>query len=100
MTTKERALAAEIIARLRAEPDTADEVFGAFVELDQLPPAIVREALEPWLGPQPEAPARPPLEILTETRDADVLDLGPSVESQLRVAGRTWDGIDREPAFE
>jgi hypothetical protein len=26
-----------------------------------------------------------------------VLDLGPIAEEQLRIAGRTWDGLDLEP---
>lgn len=95
--TRERTRAEQIVARLREEPETADEVFDAFQELDALPVDVVREAFEGWLGPQPTSPPRPGLVILAETRDADILDLGSVAESQLRVAGRTWDGIDREP---
>lgn len=89
--------AEEIVARLRAGPETSDEVFIAFEELDALPEEVVRAALEPWLGPLPVVPKRARLVTLAVTRDADVLDLGPIAEAQLRVAGRTWDGVDREP---
>src|SRR5688500_4822406 len=95
--TRQRTRADEIVARLRAEPETSDEVFIAFEELDALPVNEVRAALEPWLGPMPIVPERPRLVTLAVTRDADVLDLDPIVAAQLRVAGRTWDGIDREP---
>lgn len=95
--TREKKRAEQIVARLRDASETADELFDAFQELDTLPADVVREAFESWLGPQPMPPPRPRLVILAETRDADVLDLGPIAESQLRVAGRTWDGVDREP---
>lgn len=106
--TRELARAKEGVARLRAAPETADEVFAAFAELDALPADVVREALEAWLGPAPDVdrlddamrralrlPARKPrLVTLSVAHDADVLDLGALAEEQLRVAGRSWDGAD------
>ncbi|MBX3232180.1 MAG: hypothetical protein KIT84_19305 [Labilithrix sp.] len=90
---------------------TSDEVFAAFEELDRLPAEVVRQALEPWTGPAPDVerlddtmrrlhrlpPRTPALETLASVRDADVLDLGPVAEAQLRIAGKTWDGQDLEP---
>jgi hypothetical protein len=108
---EETARAAAIVARLQAGFDTSEEVFAAFAELDALPSEIAREALEQAVGPMPD-PAQldpeirrrhgmppPPLTLvpLRTTRDADVLDLGPIAEEQLRIAGRTWDGLDLEP---
>lgn len=106
-----RKLADEIVARLRSEPETPDEVFTAFAELDALPEDVVRDALEPWLGSAPDVerlddatraahgfPARKlRLRTLAIVKDADVLFLGSVAEEQLRVAGRSWDGADLEP---
>jgi hypothetical protein len=88
-------------------------VFEAFWKLDGLPIDEVRDALAPWVGPDPDRhrldaatclargiPARPlRLRTLSATKDADVLDLGPVAEEQLRLAGMSWDGADR-PAEE
>jgi hypothetical protein len=86
-------------------------VFDAFWNLDRLPIDEVRDALAPWVGPDPDRhrldaatclargiPA-PPLRLrtLSATKDADVLDLGPIAEEQLRLAGMKWDGVDRAP---
>jgi hypothetical protein len=106
------------IARARAIVDALSkgqsstaEVFAAFEELDALDPAAVRDALRPWTGPAPD-PAQlddavrrahglppPPLALRRAAlvRDADVLDLGPVAEEQLRIAGKTWDGVDLPP---
>jgi hypothetical protein len=106
-----RKLADAIVSRLRAGPETSDEVYIAFAELDELPEDVVRAALEPWLGPGPDiehlddatraAHGFPPrklrLRTLAIVKDADVLFLGPVAEEQLRVAGRSWDGVDTEP---
>lgn len=108
---RERTRAKDIVDRLRAAPETSDEVFTAFEELDSLPPDVVREALEPWLGVPPDIELlddatrlahglpsrRPRLVTLEVTRDADVLFLGSVAEAQLRLAGHSWDGVDREP---
>jgi hypothetical protein len=108
---EETARAAAIVARLQAGFDTSEQVFAAFAELDALPLEIARDALEKAVGPMPD-PAQldpeirrrhgmpsPPLTLvpLRTTRDADVLDLGPIAQEQLRIAGRTWDGLDLEP---
>jgi len=94
----------EIVASLRAgEPA---DVFDAFWQLDELPADDVRGALAAWTGPLPDldrldAATRlahglpmPALRLrtLSSTRDADVLDLGPLAEEQLRLAGMSWDG--------
>jgi len=105
-----RLSAREIVASLRSEAPTLD-VFEAFWELDRLPIDEVRDALAPWVGPDPDRhrldaatcvargiPARPlRLRTLSTTKDADVLDLGPVAEEQLRLAGMSWDGADRPP---
>jgi hypothetical protein len=100
-----------IVAFLRTgEPSSAD-VFEAFWQLDALPVDAVRDALAAWTGPLPDLdrldsatriahglPLRPlRLRTLSVTRDADVLDLGPVVEEQLRLAGKSWDGADLPP---
>jgi hypothetical protein len=100
-----------IVENLRAGEPTSAEVFDAFWQLDALPVDHVREALAAWTGPLPD-PDRldvatrlahgfplPPLrlQVLSSTKDADVLDLGPMAEEQLRVAGKTWDGADLAP---
>lgn len=104
------ARARAIVARLSEGNASSDEVFAAFEELDHLPPDVVRGALEPWTGPAPDPerlddqvrrahrlPLRTPrLTTLDSARDADVLDLGDLAESQLRIAGKTWDGQDLE----
>jgi hypothetical protein len=104
-------LADAIVSRLRAGPETSDEVFTAFAELDELPEEVVRAALEPWLGSGPDiehlddatraAHGFPPrklrLRTLAVVKDADVLFLGTVAEEQLRAAGRSWDGVDSEP---
>ncbi|MFO0738464.1 MAG: hypothetical protein U0270_21395 [Labilithrix sp.] len=104
------ARARAIVARLSEGNASSDEVFAAFEELDHLPPDVVRGALEPWTGPAPDPerlddqvrrahrlPLRTPrLTTIDSARDADVLDLGDLAESQLRIAGKTWDGQDLE----
>lgn len=106
-----RKLADAIVARLRSEPETSDEVFTAFAELDALPEDVVRDALEPWLGSAPDVerlddatraahgfpPRKLRLRTLALVKDADVLFLGSVAEEQLRIAGRSWDGVDLEP---
>jgi len=83
-------------------------MFDAFWELDALPVDEVKAALAGWVGPLPELdalddavrtvhglPLRPlRLRTVSVARDADVLDLGPVAEEQLRIAGTTWDGVD------
>lgn len=107
----ERARARAIVARLSAGSTSSDEIFTAFEELDALPAEVVREALEPWVGKAPDIdrlddvlrrvhglPPRPlRLRTASVVRDADVLDLGPVAEQQLRIAGKSWDGLDLEP---
>src|SRR5690606_31951985 len=41
----------------------------------------------------------PPLRLRTAAvvKDADVLDLGPVAEEQLRLSGKSYDGVDLEP---
>lgn len=100
-----------IVDALSKGQSSAAEVFAAFEELDALDPAAVRAALHPWTGPAPD-PSRlddavrrahglppPPLTLRRAAlvRDADVLDLGPVAEEQLRIAGKTWDGVDLPP---
>jgi hypothetical protein len=108
---EETAKAAAIVAQLQAGFDTSEQVFAAFAELDALPSEVAREALEKAVGPvpdpmqlDPEIRRRhgmppPPLMLvpLRTTRDADVLDIGPVAQEQLRIAGRSWDGLDLEP---
>ena len=105
------ARARAIVASLRAHEPSSEEVFDAFWELDALPVIDVREAFTSWLGPLPDLdrldPATrlahgfppPPLRLRTISvvRDADLLDLGPIAEAQLRIAGTTWDGADLAP---
>ena len=107
------ARARAVVASLRAGEPSSAEVFEAFWQLDELPLDAVRDALEPWTGPLPDpdqldpatrlAHGLPPpslrLRTLSTTRDADVLDLGVVAEEQLRIAGTSWDGVDR-PAEE
>ncbi len=102
--------AREIVASLRAEPSSTD-VFDAFWQLDELPVEEVRDALAPWTGPLPDferldsatrrAHGMPPkplrLRTLSVVTDADILDLGPLAEEQLRLAGKSWDGADLAP---
>lgn len=102
--------------RARAIVDSLDrlsseEVFAAFEELDQLPSDVVRAALEGSTGPAPDPeqlddatrrahgfPARPlRLRTVAVTKDADIFDLGPVAEAQLRLAGKAYDGRDLEP---
>jgi len=105
-----------LIERARAIIDsldklTSEEVFAAFEELDQLPSDVVRAALEGATGPAPDPellddairrahgfPARAlRLRKVAVTKDADIFDLGPVAEQQLRLAGKSWDGRDLEP---
>lgn len=105
-----------LVERARAIVDsldklTSEEVFAAFEELDQMPTEVVRAALEDATGPAPDPellddairrahgfPARPlRLRRIRVTKDADVFDLGPVAEQQLRLAGKAWDGRDLEP---
>ncbi|MBS2017919.1 MAG: hypothetical protein JST00_33900 [Deltaproteobacteria bacterium] len=92
---------------------SSERVFEAFEMLDGLSPELVRTELAEWLGPaaDPEAlddatraahgmPPRPlRLRAAAVTKDADVLDLGAIAEEQLLVAGKSWDGEERD-AFE
>jgi hypothetical protein len=103
--------ARDIVASLRADESSAPDVFDAFWELDKLPIDEVRDALTAWVGPEPDRnrldtatclarglPARPlRLRLLSVTKDADVLDLGSMAEEQLRLAGKSWDGVDLAP---
>lgn len=102
-----RGRAREIVAALSTGEPSSDEVFTAFAELDALPPAIVREVLGGWVGsaPVPEglddalrAHGLPPtplrLRRVAAVKDADILDLGEIAEEQLRLAGKSWDGLD------
>lgn len=99
-----------VVAALGDDP-SAERVFEAFEELDELAPDVVRAELATWLGPSsdPEAlddatrrahkmPPRPlRLAIVSVTRDADLFDLGPVAEEQLRLTGKAWDGQDLAP---
>jgi len=101
--------AREIVASLRAGDFT--DVFDAFWELDALPIDEVRDALATWTGPLPDLdrldvarrlslglPLRPlRLRTLSVATDADIFDLGPVAEAQLRLAGKSWDGADLAP---
>jgi hypothetical protein len=105
--------AASIVAPLREDEVTSEQVFAAFAELDELSPDAVRAELSDWLGPSsdPEAlddatrrahgmaPRPLHLRTLAVVKDADVLDLGSIAEEQLRITGKAWDGQDLE-AFE
>lgn len=87
------------------------EIFGAFAELDALSEELVQSELGAWLGPVPNLdamdnrerraqglPLRPlRLTAVSVATDADVLDLGPIAEEQLRLAGKSWDGRDLAP---
>ena len=97
-----------IVASLRAGEPSSEEVFAAFEELDGLPVEVVRSALGAWIGPVREQdpvddatrlarnlPSRPlRLRTLAIVKDADLLDLGPIAEEQLRLAGLSFDGAD------
>ncbi len=97
-----------LVAALRAAESSAADVFETFWQLDGLPEEDVREALTSWVGALPDLdrlepamrikhglPLRPlRLRELSVSKDADVLDLGPIAEEQLRIAGKTWDGED------
>ena len=105
------ARARAIVASLRTHEPSSEEVFEAFWELDALPVNDVREAFTSWLGPLPDPdrldpatrlahgfpPPRLRLRTISVVRDADLLDLGPIAEAQLRIAGTTWDGADLAP---
>lgn len=100
-----------IVASLQEGDPSSAEVFDAFWQLDELPVDVVRDAVASWMGPLPdldrldvatrlalELPLRPlRLKTLSVDRDADILDLGPVAEEQLRLAGRSWDGADLTP---
>lgn len=100
-----------IVASLQSGDPGSEEVFDAFWELDALPIDEVRDALAAWVGPLPDMdrldsatrvahglPPRPlRLRTLSVARDADILDLGPVAEEQLRLAGKSWDGVDLAP---
>ncbi|HVJ88674.1 MAG TPA: hypothetical protein VM580_02655 [Labilithrix sp.] len=104
----ERAMAIVEALRKRSGDEGGEDVFAAFEELDQLPPDVVCAALSDWTGPAPDPvrlddatrrahgfPPRPlRLRTVSLVRDADIFDLGPFAEEQLRLAGRTWDGAD------
>ena len=108
MPATNEARAKAIVAQLSAGTASAEDVFAAFEELDHMPADVVRTAFEPWTGPAPDLerlddavrrahrlPLRTPrLRILSSMRDADILDLGEVAESQIRAAGKTWDGLD------
>ena len=84
------------MASLGESPSGSEEVFAAFEELDALPVEIVRSELGAWLGPAPR-PDDLQLRTLAVVKDADVLDLGPVAEEQLRLAGKSFDGVDMAP---
>ncbi len=101
------ARAKAIVAALRTgEPDSV-EMFEAFGQLDALPAEAVRAAFAAW-SPLPDLdnldtatrlahglPLRPlRLRTVGVEKDADVLDLGPVAEDQVRLAGLSWDGRD------
>lgn len=113
MPATQEARAKEIVAQLSAGTASSEDVFAAFEELDHLPADVVKSALEPWLGPAPDPerlddtlrrahrlPLRAPrLRVLSSMRDADILDLGEIPEAQIKLAGKTWDGLELD-AFE
>lgn len=102
--------ASAVVAALGNEP-SAEKVFEAFEELDELAPEVVRQELAAWLGPSSDPEAlddatrrahkMPPralrLAIVSVTRDADLFDLGDVAEEQLRLTGKAWDGQDLAP---
>lgn len=102
------AQASAIVADLAKGFHSSEEVFAAFESLDALDPDIVRAALLQWTGVSSDpdslddatrrAHGLPPRRLRLRTtrivRDADLLDLGPVVEEQVRVAGRSYDGLD------
>jgi hypothetical protein len=97
---EDTAKASAIVAELRAGFETSEQVFAAFAELDALPPDVARAALEKAMGIRQAPDAEPAPMILVPVRtthDADVLDLGDTAQGQLRIAGRSWDGLDLEP---
>jgi len=87
--------AREIVASLRAGDFT--DVFDAFWELDALPIDEVRDALATWTGPLPDLIRPLRIHAVSIAKDADILDLGPVAEEQLRLAGKSWDGADLAP---
>jgi hypothetical protein len=101
--------AREIVEAVRGGERT--DVFDVMWQLDELPRDEVRAVLTDWTGPLPDPdrldaatsrahglPPRPlQLRTLSVVRDADVLDLGPLAEEQLRLAGKSWDGADLAP---
>ncbi|MDB4996454.1 MAG: Histone H1-like protein [Myxococcaceae bacterium] len=105
------ARAEAIVSSLRVGEPSSAEVFEAFAEFDALPRDVVRNALSSWMGPLTDVermdnatrvahglPLHPlRLRTLEITKDADVLDGGPIAEEQLRLAGKTWDGVDLAP---
>jgi hypothetical protein len=82
--------ATSILASLQAGDPTSAAVYDAFWELDAMPAEEVRAALGVAL---PEYRLR----TVSIAKDADVLDLGPVAEEQLRLAGKSWDGVDLAP---
>jgi hypothetical protein len=105
------ARAEAIVSSLRVGEPSSAEVFEAFAEFDALPRDVVRDALASWMGPLTDTermdnatrvahglPLHPlRLRTLEITKDADVLDGGSIAEEQLRLAGKTWDGVDLAP---
>ncbi|MBK6696709.1 MAG: hypothetical protein IPG50_31635 [Myxococcales bacterium] len=109
VTTAKRPQA--IVAPFNTGKVDVTEIFGAFAELDALSEELVQSELGAWLGPVPNLdamdnrerraqglPLRPlRLTAVSVATDADVLDLGPIAEEQLRLAGKSWDGQDLAP---
>lgn len=112
VSADEAALAKAMVAVLRAGPDAA-EMYDAFYELDALPAEVVRAELGTWIQPLPDVDALDPaarsalglppralrLRVVSRAKDADIFDLGEVAEEQVRLAGVSWDGVDR-PAEE
>ena len=87
---------------------SSEEVFAAFEELDALPRDVVRAVLAVSTGPVPDpellddairrAHGFPPralrLQTIAIVKDADIFDIGPIGEEQVRLAGKSWDGRD------
>ncbi len=87
---------------------SSEEVFAAFEELDALPRDVVRAVLAVSTGPIPDpellddairrAHGFPPralrLQTIAIVKDADIFDIGPVAEEQVRIAGKAWDGRD------
>lgn len=87
---------------------SSEEVFAAFEELDALPRDVVRAVLAVSTGPLPDpellddairrAHGFPPralrLQTIAIVKDADIFDIGPVGEEQVRIAGTSWDGRD------